>query len=44
MISFSKGELVTINDRILESIYYWKFEETHQEAKNGMHRISMRLK
>ncbi|PHK49022.1 GNAT family N-acetyltransferase [Staphylococcus edaphicus] len=33
MIQFSKGELVTITDSILNDIYYWKYEEKQQEAK-----------
>lgn len=33
MIPFSKGELVAIDDAIIDEIYYWKYEEKQQAAK-----------
>ncbi|MDT3960046.1 GNAT family protein [Staphylococcus kloosii] len=32
-MEFSHGELVPIYDAILDALYYWKYEEKHQEAK-----------
>jgi hypothetical protein len=32
-MEFSHKELVPINDAILDALYYWKYEEQHQEAK-----------
>lgn len=39
MLNFSKGKLSTIDDRILDDLYYWKYLEEFQAAKNGMDHI-----
>jgi RimJ/RimL family protein N-acetyltransferase len=33
MLNFSKGKLSTIDDRILDDLYYWKYLEEFQAAK-----------